>query len=103
MHMKDSRCDGLVKETAAALNKDTVALMLLAIQRGNIDLSVNTALNRSCPSTNWVRGRRSNSGMSYRISIHLGKSCEWCSAFLCLQPDGVWLVSPDNSDSLGSE
>ncbi|KAF8256609.1 hypothetical protein EI94DRAFT_290326 [Lactarius quietus] len=46
MHMKDSRCDGLVKETAAALNEDTVALMLLAVQRGNIDLSVNTALNR---------------------------------------------------------
>ncbi|KAF8266550.1 hypothetical protein EI94DRAFT_180650 [Lactarius quietus] len=46
MHMKDSRCDGLVEETAAALNEDTVALMLLAVQRGNIELSVKTALSR---------------------------------------------------------
>jgi hypothetical protein len=46
MHMKDSRCDCLVEETAAALNDDTVALMLLAVQRGNIELSVIMALNR---------------------------------------------------------
>ncbi|KAF8267878.1 hypothetical protein EI94DRAFT_1829846 [Lactarius quietus] len=46
MHMKDSRCDSLVEETAAALNEDTVALMLLAVQRGNIELSVKTALSR---------------------------------------------------------
>ncbi|KAF8265929.1 hypothetical protein EI94DRAFT_255059 [Lactarius quietus] len=46
MHMKDSRCDGLVEETATALNEDTVALMLLAVQRGNIELSVKTALSR---------------------------------------------------------
>ncbi|KAF8264780.1 hypothetical protein EI94DRAFT_1737693 [Lactarius quietus] len=46
MHVKDSRCDGLVEETAAALNEDTVALMLLAVQRGNIELSVKTSLSR---------------------------------------------------------
>ncbi|KAF8267521.1 hypothetical protein EI94DRAFT_1730201 [Lactarius quietus] len=46
MHMKDSRCDNLVEETAAALNEDTVVLMLLAVQRGNIELSVKSALSR---------------------------------------------------------
>ncbi|KAF8267461.1 hypothetical protein EI94DRAFT_1730396 [Lactarius quietus] len=45
MHMKDSRCDCLVEETAAALNEDTVVLMLLAVQMGNIELSVKTALS----------------------------------------------------------
>jgi hypothetical protein len=44
--MKDSRCDGLVEKTAVALNEDTVALMLLAMQRGNLELSIKTALSR---------------------------------------------------------
>ena len=44
--MKDRRCNCLVEKTAAALNKDTVALMLLAVQEGNLELSVKTALSR---------------------------------------------------------
>jgi hypothetical protein len=44
--MKDSCCDSLVEKTAAALNDDTVTLMLLAVQRGNLELSVKTALSR---------------------------------------------------------
>lgn len=46
MHQADSRCDGLIERTAAALNDEVVALMLLAVQRGNVELSVKTALNR---------------------------------------------------------
>ena len=46
MHLNDSRCNGLIEETAAALNEDVVALMLLAVQRGNLELSVKTALSR---------------------------------------------------------
>ena len=46
MHKENSRCDHLIEETAAALNEDTVALMLLAVQKGNLELSVKTALNR---------------------------------------------------------
>ena len=46
MHMKDSCCDNLVEETAAALNEDTVALMLLAVQKNNLNLSVSDALRR---------------------------------------------------------
>ncbi|KAF8263335.1 hypothetical protein EI94DRAFT_1665623 [Lactarius quietus] len=46
MHMNDSRCDSLVEETAAALNEDAVLLMLLAVQRGNMELSVKAALSR---------------------------------------------------------
>ncbi|KAF8260962.1 hypothetical protein EI94DRAFT_1811020 [Lactarius quietus] len=46
MHRRDSRCDVLVEETAAALNEEAVALMLFAVQRGNIELSVKAALRR---------------------------------------------------------
>jgi len=45
MHKENMRCDHLIEETAAALNEDTVSLMLLAVQRGNLELSVKTALN----------------------------------------------------------
>ena len=44
--MKDSRCDDLVAKTAEALNEEATALMLLAVQRGNLELSVKTALSR---------------------------------------------------------
>jgi hypothetical protein len=46
MHRKDSRCDSLVEKTAEALNEDVIALMLLAVQRGNLEWSVRTALSR---------------------------------------------------------
>ena len=46
MHMKDSCCENLVEETAVALNEDTVALMVLAVQKNNLNLSVKTALRR---------------------------------------------------------
>ena len=46
MHMKDGCCNGLIEETVAALDEDVVALMLLAVQRGNLELSVKTALSR---------------------------------------------------------
>ena len=46
MHMQNSRCDKLIEATTAALNNDTVALMLLAVQRDNLRLSVNIALKR---------------------------------------------------------
>ncbi|KAH9027409.1 hypothetical protein EDB85DRAFT_114963 [Lactarius pseudohatsudake] len=46
MHRPNMRCDELIEATAAALNDDMVALMLLAVQRDNIGLSVKTALNR---------------------------------------------------------
>ena len=44
--MQNSRCDDLIETTAAALNQDIVALMLLAVQRGNLQLSVKAALYR---------------------------------------------------------
>ncbi|KAH9169819.1 hypothetical protein EDB89DRAFT_2193581, partial [Lactarius sanguifluus] len=47
MHKKHMRCDRLIETTAAALNDDTIGLMLLAVQRGNLNLSVKTALSRA--------------------------------------------------------
>ena len=46
MSLKDSHCKGLIEKTAAALNDDVVALMLLAVQRGNLELSIKIALSR---------------------------------------------------------
>jgi hypothetical protein len=44
--MQTSRCDDLIEKTAEALNEDIIALMLLAVQRDNLQLSVKAALNR---------------------------------------------------------
>ena len=46
MNLKDSHCKGLIEKTAVALNENVVALMLLAVQKGNLELSVKTALDR---------------------------------------------------------
>ena len=46
MHMRNSSCKRLVEETAIALNDDTVTLMLLAVQKNSLELSVKTALRR---------------------------------------------------------
>ena len=43
MHEKGGQCGDLVEKTAGALNEDAVMLMLLAVQRGNVELSVKTA------------------------------------------------------------
>ena len=45
MHRPNGRCDDLIEKTAAALSEDAVALMLLAVQKGNVELSVKVALN----------------------------------------------------------
>ena len=38
-------CNDLIEKTAAALNEDIITLMLLAVQRGNLELTVKLALN----------------------------------------------------------
>jgi hypothetical protein len=45
MHKQRGCCGDLLEKTATALDKDTVALMLLAVQRDNLELSVKLALN----------------------------------------------------------
>ena len=44
--MNGSHCRNLVEKTAAALNDEAVMLMLLAVQRGNVELSVKIAWGR---------------------------------------------------------
>ncbi|KAH9051807.1 hypothetical protein EDB87DRAFT_1836182 [Lactarius vividus] len=46
MNKQHTRCNELIETTAAVLNDDIVGLMLLSVQRGNLELSVKTALNR---------------------------------------------------------
>ena len=44
--MNGGYCGTLVEKTATALNDDAVLLMFLAVQRGNIELSVKEAWRR---------------------------------------------------------
>jgi hypothetical protein len=46
MHKPNGRCDTLIEETAGALNDEVIALMLVAVQRGNVELSVKVAVER---------------------------------------------------------
>ena len=46
MHRQNGHCNDLIEKTAASLNEDAVALMLLAVQNSNLELSVKVALNR---------------------------------------------------------
>ena len=46
MHRQNGHCNDLIEKTAAALDEDALALMLLAVQNGNLELSVKVALNR---------------------------------------------------------
>ena len=41
--MNDSNCGDLIEKTAAALNNDAVMLMILAVQKNNVKLSVKIA------------------------------------------------------------
>ena len=44
MQKPETCCYALLNETAKALNKDVVALMLLAVQKKDLELSVNMAI-----------------------------------------------------------
>ena len=44
MHKPDQKCSYLIEVTANALSGDVVALMLMAVQRDNLELSVNQAI-----------------------------------------------------------
>jgi len=46
MHKHDQRCTDLIEVTANALSAGVVALMLLAVQRDNLELSVKQAIIR---------------------------------------------------------
>ena len=44
MHKPKQKCSDLIDVTANALSGDVVALMLMAVQRDNLELSVNQAI-----------------------------------------------------------
>ncbi|KAH9035533.1 hypothetical protein EDB85DRAFT_867852 [Lactarius pseudohatsudake] len=54
MHRQNRRCDELIEKTAAALNEDTTALMLLAVQKRNLKLSVALAVNSVYSSAGFI-------------------------------------------------
>ena len=46
MHDPGQRCADLIEKTASALSEDAVALMLLAVQRENLELCIKHAIRR---------------------------------------------------------
>ncbi|KAH9002663.1 hypothetical protein EDB86DRAFT_2800383 [Lactarius hatsudake] len=66
---QNRRCDDLIEKTAAALNEDTVALMLLTVQKGNLLLSVKMALNRLARQLKWRSERRSQSNVAASFPV----------------------------------
>ena len=44
MQKVETRCHGLLEETAEALNEDVLALMLLAVQKTDLELSIRKAV-----------------------------------------------------------
>jgi len=46
MQKDRQRCDGLIEKTADALSDNAVALMLVAVQRDNLQLSIKQAIRR---------------------------------------------------------
>ena len=46
MHKRDERCSDLIEVTANALSGGIVTLMLMAVQRDNLELSVKLAIKR---------------------------------------------------------
>jgi hypothetical protein len=46
MHKPDEKCSDLIEVTANALSGGIVALMLMAVQRDNLELSVKQAIKR---------------------------------------------------------
>jgi hypothetical protein len=46
MHEAGKRCTELLEKTANALNDNVVTVMLLAVQRGNLELSVSLAVKK---------------------------------------------------------
>ena len=49
MHKHNQRCTDLIEVTANALSGGVVTLMLLAVQRGNLELSVTKAVEWLVP------------------------------------------------------
>ena len=46
MHIPDQKCSDLIDVTANALSGGVVTLMLMAVQRNNLELSVKQAIER---------------------------------------------------------
>ena len=46
MQKPETRCHALLEETVEVLNEDVVALMLLAVQRMGLELSIKMAVKR---------------------------------------------------------
>ena len=53
MHEAGERCTELLEKTANALNDNTISVMLLAVQKSNLELSINAAVTRSVFYTEW--------------------------------------------------
>lgn len=83
MHKPDGCCKKLIEETAGALNYDVVTLMLVVVQRSNVELSVKLAVKRCVCS--YKNGEVLVIFSQYSTCPHLGSNAEDI-AKKCLEP-----------------
>ena len=67
MQKPETRCDALLEETVEALNEDVVALMLLAVQRRDLELSVNIAVKQRVFQIKYQRKVQSHHTLQCRL------------------------------------
>ncbi|KAH9171506.1 hypothetical protein EDB89DRAFT_2096926 [Lactarius sanguifluus] len=83
MHIQNRRCDDLIEKTTTALNDDTVAVMLLVVQKSNLNLSVKTALNRVL----------SGAGFKVDGAERMVRECLFAFPFIWVSVDGVLICA----------
>ena len=67
MQNPETRCHALLEETASALNEDVLALMLLAVQKTDLELSIRTAVKQCVFHMNHRE----------RMQSHRTSKCSW--------------------------
>ena len=100
MHIRNRRCDDLIEKTVANLNDDIIASMLLAVQRGNLELSVKSALNRWVCQLNGQRQQQSQQkcsaysrpGLEVRDKKSIVEDCLRAFPFLWASCDSLNLL-----------
>ena len=60
MQKVETRCHALLQETAEALNEDVLNLMLLAVQKTDMELSIRMAVKRWVLHMKYQRGTQSH-------------------------------------------
>ncbi|SRR6266404_693412 len=100
MNRQEARCDTLIETTVAALDEDVVALMLVAVQKDNLVLSVKVALKKSVHQFQRIVGGISSSrrvhsrgGFNNLGAITIVRDCLYPFPFLWASIHSAFVVA----------